>query len=442
MARRRTRRGGTWTDTVRDWLPSNWVSWHAEEGEETALLVEGDAAAAQAGDADGLTRTESSLERLCTGIGTEALHSASEAPAAPTLVISLCRVPDPSQVRPDRLLEALRLRVEETAACGPYSAILFLDPAPFLPSLRNLLASYFALSSLARKNVENVYLVGGGWKTSLFVRIFSISVLSLKAIEKGKLVECSTLSQLAERVGPAMFRQIEIPLEVYISSAKREASIRFIDEDLNSPAANQKLPLDLQSPLLRTCLRVLSEQGPTSLGIFRRSPSAANVAHLEAAYRRGNPMRLDLAPDAPYLAASLLKRHLANLSEPVLSRAVCIKAKSCPLGDDDAPVAFIQHEILPLIPQLELRLLKELIYILARIAENASENLMTASNLVICLCPALVGGIGPSEEEIEMCRVPGAEKGSMRGVGSRETDQEGSTAANTMGGVLKIMIEQ
>jgi hypothetical protein len=49
-------------------------------------------------------------------------------------------------------------------------------------------------------------------------------------------------------------------------------------------------------------------QHPHLVQQFRRSPSATNVAHLEAAYSRGHPVRLDFAPDAPYLAASLLKR--------------------------------------------------------------------------------------------------------------------------------------
>ncbi len=125
--------------------------------------------------------------------------------------------------------------------------VLFLDPAPFIPSLRDLVSAYFALSTDAKKHVEHIYLVGGGWKTSvrllgsylaparnrsprssgkadpfpifpvhqLLVRIFSTSILSLKAVEKGKLVDCPTLSRLADRCGRETFTRIEIPLEVY-----------------------------------------------------------------------------------------------------------------------------------------------------------------------------------------------------------------------------------
>lgn len=178
--------------------------------------------------------------------------------------------------------------------------------------------------------------------------------------------------------------------------------------------------------------------GPSSLGIFRRSPSAANVAHLEAAYRRGQPVRLDLAPDAPYLAASLLKRHLARLVEPVFGRAVCEEARRCPLAGDDNAVAFIRESILPLVSPSNLTLLNDLVGALAQIATNASQNLMTAENLVICVCPALVGGIGGSVEEVRMCRVPGMDIGTMRG----GLWKEEARSENTAGGVLKVMIER
>ena len=55
----------------------------------------------------------------------------------------------------------------------------------------------------------------------LLVRLFSTSILSFKAIQKGKLVDCSTLSLLAERLGPETFTRIEIPLEVYMCVCTR-----------------------------------------------------------------------------------------------------------------------------------------------------------------------------------------------------------------------------
>lgn len=322
----------------------------------------------------------------------------------------------------------------------------------------------------------------------LFVRIFSTSILSLKAIEKGKLVECSSLSQLADKTGRATFTRLEIPLEVYVcvtrcasfglagalirlsprsSNAKREEAIRLgtelentspTDPRVRVKSAERLLPAlrayfspPRQAPLVRDCLCILSGQGallptvsalslpglteprdvtgPASLGIFRRSPSAASVAHLEAAYRRGHPVRLDLVPDGPYLAASLLKRHLAGLPEPIFGPAVCDEARRCPL-DEDSAIEFTKASILPLLSAPNLDFLAELVAVLARIADRAAQNLMSSSNLVICVCPALVGGIGASQKDIAKCRLP--DTGAVNP----------SLTENTIGGVLRTMIEQ
>lgn len=60
---------------------------------------------------------------------------------------------------------------------------------------------------------------------------------------------------------------------------------------------------------------------------------------------------------------------------------------------------------------------------------------MDVNNLVICLCPGMVGGLGDMRDELEMCRVPGTTRGFVPGV-------KKSGGSNTIGGVLKILIER
>lgn len=115
--------------------------------------------------------------------------------------------------------------------------VLFLDPAPNLPSFRELVSTYFGLSYMARKRVQHIYLVGGGWGTTvsisnlyervdpsthtlspavqLMARLFSVSILSPKTAQNGKLVACRSLVDLAAELGLDTFRKLEIPLEVY-----------------------------------------------------------------------------------------------------------------------------------------------------------------------------------------------------------------------------------
>lgn len=57
---------------------------------------------------------------------------------------------------------------------------------------------------------------------------------------------------------------------------------------------------------------------------------------------------------------------------------------------------------------------------------------MDSNNLVICLGPGFVGGLGIAKEKLEMCRVPGT-------IARSATEWRKET--NTVGGVLKVMID-
>lgn len=59
---------------------------------------------------------------------------------------------------------------------------------------------------------------------------------------------------------------------------------------------------------------------------------------------------------------------------------------------------------------------------------------MDVNNLAVVLTPNLIGGLGASEVELEMCRVPGMEVGTMRGVRRKEREVEGG---NSLAGVVK-----
>lgn len=51
----------------------------------------------------------------------------------------------------------------------------------------------------------------------ILVTLFSATLLSVKTITtRGKLVQCSSLSSLAESLGTKAFVQIDIPLDVYV----------------------------------------------------------------------------------------------------------------------------------------------------------------------------------------------------------------------------------
>ncbi|GJN94265.1 hypothetical protein Rhopal_007339-T1 [Rhodotorula paludigena] len=344
-------------------------------------------------------------------------------PPGPLLVLACCRIPPPSEVSHPDLLERLRARLEAYAQTGPYSLVALVNPTPHAPATKHLVAAYLSLSRAARKNVRAVYIVGGGWWPRVLIALFSSTLLSIKTARK--LIQCATLSELAESLGAKTFVQIEFPLEVYSAHAAGEKDIALPDDAVVPGVFGVEL----------------AEVRPSSVGIFRRSPSAAHVAILHGAYSRGHPVSLSTLPDAPYLAASLLKRFLHDLPTPVFLRSSWEAARACPIDDDDAAVAYLREHFLPLLDPPALALLQRLTEVLSRIAARAGENLMTSSNLVVCLCPALIGGVGASFDEIEMCRVRGMEVGSMRGMEQERREKE-KARGNTLGGVLRVLIDR
>ncbi|GAA5874707.1 hypothetical protein JCM1840_000410 [Sporobolomyces johnsonii] len=426
-----------------------------EQDEYAGALPNGDAGGAdegRAGEQEAQRRQVDEqgdeLDELVDSIlwqaGTDPAPPSSADPPGPLLVIACSRIPPSSTVSHYALLDKLRSRLETFALSGPYSVVLLVNPAPYPPSTPQLVSSYLSLTRTTRKNLRKLWVVGGGWWTRIIITLFTTTLLSLKVSKRQKIVQCSSLSSLARELEGRAFVGIEFPLEVYTANAAMEGKIEM-------PKSAQPLPRafgepleeltgkngDRLPPLVRDCVDVLLSQGPESIGIFRRSPSAATVKIVESAYDRGHPVSLASYPDAPYIAASILKLFLRSLPSPIFPPALFPLARNCPRpSKPSAAIAYIQQRLLPLLPPSSLLVLQQTLLVLSRISTHHSTNLMTADNLVICLCPALIGGIGASREEVEMCRVPGMEVGSMRGL--KEVRESGR---NTLGGVVKVMIE-
>ncbi|GAA5884349.1 hypothetical protein JCM6882_002239 [Rhodosporidiobolus microsporus] len=360
----------------------------------------------------------------------------------PLLVIACSRIPPQSDVSHPNLLTKLRLRLEAFASSGPYSVVLLVNPTPHAPATAQLVSTYLSLTRTARKNVRRIWVVGGGWWTRVILTVFSSTLLSAKTAQKRKIVQCASLSSLAAEMGAEAFVQVEFPLEVYSANATSDPEIKLPP---SSPPLQRTFGVPLEEltgkdgsrlpPIVRDCVDVLLCQGPASVGIFRRSPSASTVKILEGAYDRGHPVLLSALPDAPYLAASLLKLFVRSLPAPIFPPSLYPIARACPLMDEQA-LPHVRAKVLPTLAPPALLLLQQLLRVLSAVSSNSPTNLMTSDNLVICLCPALIGGLGASREEVEMCRVPGMEVGSMRGLKSVK-----ESGRNTLGGVLRVMID-
>lgn len=154
-------------------------------------------------------------------------------------------------------------------------------------------------------------------------------------------------------------------------------------------------------------------------------------------------MSLGEYPDSPYLAASLLKLFLRSLPIPIFPTTHFHLIRSCPLPSDSPilpssssatrpAVDYIRTHVLPSLSRPTLLLLQRIVALLHEVSLHKDVNLMDSNNLVICLGPGFVGGLGIAKAELEMCRVP-------RTIARSATERRKET--NTVGGMLKVMIE-
>ncbi|GAA5847427.1 hypothetical protein JCM3766R1_002237 [Sporobolomyces carnicolor] len=390
------------------------------------------------------------------------------------LVVAGSRVPDSTRsLSHSEVLRRLRDRLERFAERGPYSVVLLANPTRYAPSTRELISTYLTISHVTRKNLDKLWVVGGSWWTRTILTVFTTTLLSLKVSRKQKIVQCSNLNSLANELGTELFTSIEFPPEVYVEDAK-------ISKEGLLQLPRQALPPVFGTPLaslcqiegdqvtlpqiLDDCFRVLLAHGPSSVGIFRRSPSASTVRILEQAYDRHHKISLESYPDSPHLAASLLKSFLRSLPDPILPRAfyendrplVRRRSEEEEEGDgeakehdedDDRLIDSIRTRLRDVVGRPERFVVERLAKVLHRISHDSRENLMSSSNLVVCVAPCLVGGIERVDRyQVETIRSPLAATIRRRRRHPRddnEKDEESRVGGDLgIGGTLRVIIER
>ena len=85
------------------------------------------------------------------------------ASAAPLILLSPSHIPDPALVDHSKLLLALRNRLESIATPQEYSIILLSSNVEHVPATSLFVSNYFALQRASRKNLQRLFIVGGGW---------------------------------------------------------------------------------------------------------------------------------------------------------------------------------------------------------------------------------------------------------------------------------------
>ncbi|KAF2893103.1 hypothetical protein ILUMI_13059, partial [Ignelater luminosus] len=161
----------------------------------------------------------------------------------------------------------------------------------------------------------------------------------------------------------------------------RKNSGRIFGVPLSRLCVNNTLP-----PAINIILRGLFQRGPHTQGIFRRCASARTLRELREKIDSQSPNVLEeLTNTTPLLLASLLKDFLRSLPEPLLSGNVQEWLNAASSGR-------IEHvrRLLSLLPRENHMLLAHVLCVLYHVAKRARYNLMSATNLGVCVGPSLL----------------------------------------------------
>ncbi|XP_031427852.1 uncharacterized protein arhgap20b isoform X2 [Clupea harengus] len=146
-------------------------------------------------------------------------------------------------------------------------------------------------------------------------------------------------------------------------------------------------------------LHVLYQEGPATLGIFRRSANAKSCRELKEKLNAG----MGYLPEGEslFVVAAVFTDFLRSLPGSVLGSHLYERwMEVADAGEEEERNAVIARLVAEL-PEENSTLLRYLFLVLYRIHQHSEENQMTASNLALCIAPNMLTLPSPSSAEEE-----------------------------------------
>ncbi|EGG13139.1 uncharacterized protein MELLADRAFT_76282 [Melampsora larici-populina 98AG31] len=342
----------------------------------------------------------SKLNQLDSILNQIIFQAGSDHESHPLLIICASRFPSPSTLPIGTDFNMLVNRAlslfSPITSIEPYSLVIFASPSEFGPNVTQVISSYLRLDKSTRKNLKSLWVVHPTFWAKMTLQVFLNGIVSWKVGKKVKWT--NSLSELATQVP---LHQICIPPEVYKINLTLEPQIVMPPtwrrkpvigtplEQLMGPQGERGIPQLVQDSV--NCIRSL---GLDAEGLFRRPPSLATLKVLSEAYDRGHPVKISDYPDAPHLAASLLKLFLRELPVPVFPSSLYPVILACPPiqanSSNSEVMAYIQEKLIDQLSAPAVKLLSYVLSLCHDIASHAAENKMDAHNLATCLTPTLL----------------------------------------------------
>ncbi|XP_041076664.1 rho GTPase-activating protein 20-like isoform X2 [Polyodon spathula] len=169
---------------------------------------------------------------------------------------------------------------------------------------------------------------------------------------------------------------------------------KLFGHSLPSICPSGKLPKPIMDML---CL--LYHEGPSTMGIFRRSANAKTCKELKERLNSGHAVQVE--GESVFVAAAVITDFLRNIPGSILSAALYHKWMEAMERNNSEEKLEAIKRLVERLPEANVTLLRYLFGLLHHIERRSEENQMTAFNLALCIAPNMLWlpvSTGPEEE--------------------------------------------
>ncbi|RXM93037.1 Rho GTPase-activating protein 20 [Acipenser ruthenus] len=169
---------------------------------------------------------------------------------------------------------------------------------------------------------------------------------------------------------------------------------KLFGHSLPSICPSGKLPKPIMDML---CL--LYHEGPSTMGIFRRSANAKTCKELKERLNSGDAVQVE--GESVFVAAAVITDFLRNIPGSILSAALYHKWMEAMERNNSEEKLEAIKRLVERLPEANVTLLRYLFALLHHIERRSEENQMTAFNLALCIAPNMLWlpvSTGPEEE--------------------------------------------
>ncbi|KAF8362800.1 rga-1 [Pristionchus pacificus] len=339
----------------------------------------------------------------------------------PIIVFYAYRLPSNKSIDHDKLLRYLQATLDKVVDLD-YTIIYFHYGlrSHNKPPVRWMVQAYKVLDRRYKKNLKALYVV----HPTRFIRVIhTLFRPFISAKFEDKFYCVNSLTELEKALDLTRQLNVSLPVREHDATQRRASEVgKGSTTPPTPPRPSQQFDVTLEfilahhtdhdvPPIVLDLCWFIDNYCLDIEGIFRKSANVGSIKRLREKINRGE--RVDFVNDAEYKdnvetaahhAAVLLKTFLRSLGEPVTTNELYNKLTDLaekPQVPKLEKWKFVR-DFVALLPLPNYRLLKTVVCLLTKVAQNSQINLMNANNLSVVFGPNLAW---PTDQQVNIAQL-------------------------------------